>query len=398
MPSLGADMEAGTVVEWLRKVGDTVHHGDVIAVVETHKGAIEVEVFEDGVVEEILVPPGEEVPVGTALAMIGDGSGASAAAAPKAPLPAAAPPMAGEVRRPDVLKVKPKAPVAAEEGRRRVSPYARRRAEALGVDLADVKGTGPGGVVQAVDVEQAAGRARASGREAPAAPPGRRRGFDPEAMRQGIAAAMAKSHREIPHYYLDTTIDMQAAMHWLEAANAERPVAQRLLYATLLIKATALALRKVPELNGFWIDGGARPAERVHIGWAIALRGGGLMAPAIHDADTMSLDALMAAMRDLVARARSGGIRGSEMTDPTITITNLGERGAEAVHGLIYPPQLALVGFGRLAQAPLAIDGAVSVRPVVRASLAGDHRGSDGHSGGLLLAAIDALLQKPEGL
>ncbi|HLF39969.1 MAG TPA: 2-oxo acid dehydrogenase subunit E2, partial [Acidimicrobiia bacterium] len=160
----------------------------------------------------------------------------------------------------------------------------------------------------------------------------------------------------------------------------------------------ARAAREVPELNGFWVDGGFRPAGAVHVGVAISLRGGGLVAPAIHDCDGLDLDDLMVQLRDLVARARKGVLRASEMADPTITVTSLGEQGAEAVYGLVYPPQVALIGFGRIAGRPFAADGMLGVRPVVTATLAADHRASDGHQGGLLLAAIDRQLQHPEAL
>jgi pyruvate dehydrogenase E2 component (dihydrolipoamide acetyltransferase) len=153
----------------------------------------------------------------------------------------------------------------------------------------------------------------------------------------------------------------------------------------------------VPSLNGFW-DDGFRPAPAVHLGVAVALRGGGLVAPAIHGADELTLEELMAALRDLVGRARSGRLRSSEMSDPTITVTNLGERGADEVFGVVYPPQVALVGFGRVVERPWAAAGELEVRPVVRATLAADHRASDGHEGSRLLEAIDHLLQTPEDL
>jgi pyruvate dehydrogenase E2 component (dihydrolipoamide acetyltransferase) len=155
---------------------------------------------------------------------------------------------------------------------------------------------------------------------------------------------------------------------------------------------------KTPELNGFWEDGQFRPGGGVHIGWAIALRGGGLVAPAIHDADHRSLDELMAAMRDLVLRARSAGLRSSELSDATITVTSLGDRGAEAVFPVIYPPQVAMIGVGRIVTRPWVVNGAIEPRPVVTITLAGDHRASDGHRGGLLLVEIDRVLQETETL
>jgi pyruvate dehydrogenase E2 component (dihydrolipoamide acetyltransferase) len=209
---------------------------------------------------------------------------------------------------------------------------------------------------------------------------------------------MARSKREIPHYYVATTIDLSAAMAWLRGANDGRPPAERLLPAALLLKASALAAREVPALNGFWDDDRFRPADAVHLGVAVSLRGGGLVAPAIHEADRLTLAELMGALRDLVGRARSGRLRSSEMADPTITVTNLGDQGADEVHGVIYPPQVALVGFGRIAERPWAHDGMLGVRPTVRATVAADHRASDGLVGARFLSALDRLLQTPEEL
>jgi pyruvate dehydrogenase E2 component (dihydrolipoamide acetyltransferase) len=385
MPSLGADMEKGTVVEWLKKPGDRVLRGDVVAVVETQKGAFEIEVFEEGVVAEILVPVGSEAPVGAVLARIR--APGVAPQAPTPPPPAPAPPGKAPIPRPDVPRP-PRAPLPPP-GRLRISPAAARRAAELGVDVRGLAGSGPQGAIVMADVEAAAAKA-------PAAAP--RRGFDPAAMRQAIAAAMARSKREIPHYYLSLPIDLGAAMDWLAAENERRDVERRLLPGVLLLKAVALALHEVPQLNGFWIDGAPKLSQSIHVGWAISLRGGGLLAPAIRDADRLTLDQAMAAMRDLVTRARTARIRGSEMMDPTVTVTSLGERGADSVFGVIYPPQLAIIGFGALRVLPSVIEGVIKARPVVQATLAADHRASDGAVGSRLLAIIDQHLQKPEAL
>jgi pyruvate dehydrogenase E2 component (dihydrolipoamide acetyltransferase) len=425
MPALGADMETGKVVEWLVKPGDRVKPGDVVAVVETHKGAIDVECFLDGVIGD-LAPLDTELPVGAVLARVGAEGEAAApaeaarAAAPKAakpavaapapaPVPAAAPsaaPAAAQAAAPAAARRPAPAPAttAAATGRAKVSPAARRRAVDLGIDADVLRGTGADGAVTLADVDLAARERAAAPRPATApaagAAPARsvRGGFDPAQMRQAIATAMARSKREIPHYYLTASIDFAAAQAWLQAWNDAHDPAERLLPATLLLKATAKALGEVPALNGFWEAGGYRAGAAVHIGWAIALRGGGLVAPAIHDADRKTLPELMAALRDLVQRARSGGLRSSELTDPTITVTSLGERGAESVLGVIYPPQVAIVGFGRVVERPWVVDGRVVPRPVVAVSLAADHRASDGHLGGQLLAAIDRALQAPETL
>ena len=382
MPSLGADMETGTIVEWRVKPGDTVHRGDIIAVVDTEKSTIEVEVFEDGVVGELLAEPGAELPVGAVLAHIVPAAPPAAPAAPPAePVPVPAGPAGGA-------------------GFVRASPFARRAAAAQGVELRAVAGTGPGGAVRAADLDLRSGPPVAPAALAPAPPPAgiaRTTGDRQAAMRHAIGALMARSKREIPHYYLATTVDMGAAMGWLGELNAKRPVAERLLPAALLLKATALAAREIPSMNGFW-DNEFQPSASVHVGVAISLRGGGLVAPAIHDADRLGLDELMTSLRDLVGRARAGVLRSSEMSDPTITVTNLGDQGVEEVFGVIYPPQVSLVGFGTIVERPWAEAGMVGARPVLRATLAADHRASDGHEGARFLATIARLLQAPEEL
>lgn len=224
--------------------------------------------------------------------------------------------------------------------------------------------------------------------------PDRRR----EAMRRTIARSMARSNREIPHYHLSTTVDMDAALGWLRERNRDLPVTGRLLPAALLLKAAAVAASEVPELNGFWIDDAFVPGEAVHLGVAISLRGGGLVAPALHDAAGLGLGDLMAALKDLATRARTGLLRGAEMTEATITVTDLGERGAETVHGIIHPPQVALVGFGRIVERPWAADGMLGVRPLVTATLAADHRATDGYTGSRFLDLVDRLLNHPEAL
>lgn len=386
MPQLGADMMAATLVEWLKKPGDRVKRGDIMAVVETDKGAIEVEVFEDGVVEKLVVEPGAKVPVGTILAVL-DGEEREPVAEPGAP--AQSPPVPEQ--RQASVPPKPVTRLATT----RISPAAARLAAEIGVDIKGVAGTGPGGAIRMADVEAASkGRppsatepTAAEAAESPAA-----------AMRRAIAAAMSRSKREIPHYYVSTTIDMGRALRWLADANEQRQVTERLLYGVMLLKAVARALDDFPELNGFWRGDGFQPGDGIHVGWAISLRGGGLVAPAIHDAGRIALDPLMAALRDLVKRARSFRLRSSELGDPTITVTSLGEQGVESVYGVIYPPQTALVGFGRIAERPWVDGGAVVARPVIQASLAADHRASDGHRGGLFLSAVDRLLQEPEKL
>ncbi|HEU5158387.1 MAG TPA: 2-oxo acid dehydrogenase subunit E2, partial [Streptosporangiaceae bacterium] len=417
MPSLGADMDEGTLQEWLVKPGDVVSHGDVVAVVETDKAAIEVECFADGVIDRLLVEPGQRVPVGAPLAVIAAAAAAGrpagkparkagakakkpaeppreapreaprevphevpSAAAPSravppsehpAPRPRVTSPLVrhlAEEKGVDLASVRgtgraeaiTRADVEAavrRPSRLRASPLARRLAQELGVDLRDVAGTGAHGAIRAEDVQHAAKAEERPAEEVPRPAeevrrPAATRAVPADdrqaAMRRAIGRLMARSKREIPHYYLSTTIDLHTALDWMQATNSSRPVAERLVPSALLLKATALAARDVPAMNGFFENGEFAPSDAVHLGVAVALRKGGLVAPALHDADTLPLDQLMAGLRDLVARARGGRLQRAEMTDSTITVTNLGDLGVESVFGVVFPPQVALVGFGRV--------------------------------------------------
>ena len=380
MPSLGADMEAGTLVEWLKQPGDMVHRGDIIAVVETEKGAIEVEIFENGQIAELLVQPGTKVPVGTTLAMI-TAEGEAPPPRPARPIaPAPKPPVAAAPAPARVAK--PMIPTA----RPRASPAARQIAAARGIDLGSLSGTGPDGAIVRADVLAAEG------------PRPAKTGIDLNQMRRAIAAAMARSKREIPHYYLTHSIDMSAAQDWLAAYNSTRLPDERLMLSTLLLKATALAVQDFPEFNGFNSADGYHPSSAIHVGMAIAIRAGGLAAPAIHDTATLPLPVLMTKMRDLVGRVRRGGFRASELTDATITVSSLGDRGVESLLPIIYPPQVAILGFGTVQRRPWVVDDTIAVRPVMTVTLAADHRASDGHRGALLLRAVEAQLQKPDML
>ncbi|MBI4755950.1 MAG: 2-oxo acid dehydrogenase subunit E2 [Betaproteobacteria bacterium] len=397
LPSLGADMDEGKLLEWKVRPGEHVVRGQVMCVVDTAKAAVDVEIWQDGTVAELRVQPGETVPVGTILAtLLAPGE---SAAAPPPPAPVTAP------------------PAAARAPRRRISPAARKRAEELGVAVDDIPGSGPDGAVTLQDVELAAAGAMAPAAAprpapaaspaaaplpAPVAPPATTPAAVPDhqaEMRRAIAAAMSRSKREIPHYYLALTVPLARASAWLRDHNARRPVTERLLMAALLLKSVALACRRFPEFNGFWRDETFVPAAAVHAGVAISLRRGGLVAPALHDADGKPLDQVMRELSDLVQRARAGSLRSSELLEPTITVTNLGDAGADVVHAVIYPPQVAIVGFGAVAPRPwVDEDGELRAVPTVIASLAADHRVSDGHRGALFLAEIRDLLQHPESL
>lgn len=480
MPVLGADMDEGTLLEWLVKPGDQVRRGDAIAVVDTAKSAIEVESFHTGTIDRLVVGIGETVPVGTVLATIVEpgGEGARAAAQPEAqparkrpprksaartrqrrqPVAAgealpgtASPPVrhlarqlgvdlaaltgtgpGGAVTRADVQReaaarapatkpvIRPPQPAAGTVAARQpVTPLARRVAAELSIDVAALTGSGPDGAVREADVRRALSAARQLPQQAvaeeaavtPAAadgPPTRPAAPQPatrapagervQAMRQAIGRLMARSKREIPHYYLSNTVDMACAMDWLHQRNRELEVTERLVPAALLLKAAALAARQIPQLNGYWEDDHFTPGAAVHLGVAISLRGGGLVTPAIHAAADLRPAELMTQLRDLVTRARGGRLRRAELTDATITVTNLGDQGVETVFGVIYPPQVALVGIGKIIERPVAVGGLIGARPVVITTLSADHRASDGYTGARYLAALSELLQRPEEL
>ncbi|WP_432473776.1 dihydrolipoamide acetyltransferase family protein [Amphritea sp. HPY] len=391
MPSFGADMESGLLLEWLVKQGDPVSKGDIVAVIETQKGAIDMEVFQSGTVRALLVEPGTRVKVGMPIADIDDGTSA----------PVSGVSVSGPAPQQDPDRIPVSAP-APQQGRSRIkaSPQARRLAESAGIALQSLQGSGPEGAIIAADVNAAIATGSSSGVEispavgvdaAPKLP-------DVSAMRQAIAAAMTRSNREIPHYYLATTIDLQAASQWLAEFNLGQEPDQQLLITVLLHKAVALALRKTPEFNGFFIEDRFQPSPDIHLATAISLRGGGLITPAIRYADQLTLPEMMDKMRDLTLRVRRGGLRSSEMSDASITVTGMGERGVETVFGVIYPPQVAIIGLGKPALRPWVIDDSVQARLLVNISLAADHRVSDGRQGAKLLRTINKLLQQPEHL
>lgn len=405
LPSLGADMDEGTLLKWHVKPGDSVKRGQVVAVVDTSKAAVDIEIWQDGVVDELRIQIGEKIPVGTVLATLrGPGEAATAKTAAAAvevaePAPAQAPapppqPSAAVDRLPEPERV-----FAAS--RRPISPSARQRAKELGIDPASVSGTGAQASVTLADIEAAALARRqapplnasAAAQASPPAATDRQK-----EMRKAIAAAMSRSKREIPHYYLSETIPMDTALTWLQQRNEGLAITERILPAVLQLKAVALALQRVPQLNGFFHDGAFEQSQAVHAGVAISLRGGGLVAPAIHDVLAKPLEQLMRELADLVKRARAGSLRSSEMSDPTITVTNLGDQGVQSVLGVIYPPQVALVGFGSVAVRPWVKEGELRALPLVTASLAADHRVSDGHLGARFLAELSELLQQPQSL
>ena len=400
MPSLGSQMIEAKLIQWHVKPGDTVKKGDIIGEIDTEKGLIDIEVFEDGVISKLVAKEGEVIPVGSVMAVInGEGKTEKVTAKPAETPKESAKNVPGNGKQ----KVASKKQVAKSKEvplhRIKASPLARRVAEDLGVDISKVKSSGKTGTIHRKDVEAYVQQQTAD------------ETFEKEldmaehisktegkSMRQSIAAAMSQSNKEIPHYYLEIEIDMKAALDWLSNENQNRSVQERLLPPMMLIKAVANALTEVPQLNGFWTDETMHIEEGIHVGFAIALRQGGLVIPAILNADLKSLDEIRGDFVNMVSRAREGHLRSREISSATITITSLGERGAEKVYGVIYPPQVALIGLGKITDRPRAVDGSIGILPTLSVVLAGDHRATDGHTGSRFLEKLNNQLQHPESL
>lgn len=427
MPSLGADMEAGTILEWRVAAGATVHRGDVIAVVQTDKSDLDVEVFADGTVVELVVPEGEKVPVGTVLARLAPSGALTPSVATSL---TAAPDASVKVPSPTPRRTR-----KSESPGHTSSPVLRHLAEQLGVKLDHVHGSGPGGRVTRSDVEHAASRTRLSPRARRLA---REHGVDTETltghefvsgddvlraiaaptidvvlpppaaeaeslsdpghaadtMRRAISRLMTKAWQEIPHYRVGLRLELSGCLQELATINDGRSAARRVLPSAVLAHAAARAAATVPGVNGHWRDGTFVPSQAVHLAVVVALHGGGLLAPVIHDAADKSLDAFMGEMRDLVTRARTGRLRASEVAGATFTITQLGDGEVDEVTPIIHPPQVAILGLGAIHDEPWAENGMLAARPVVHATLAGDHRAIDGRIGSAYLNALKRCLQE----
>jgi pyruvate dehydrogenase E2 component (dihydrolipoamide acetyltransferase) len=385
LPSLGADMEGATLTQWLKQPGDPVRRGEPLATVETTKGLIDIESYDDGQVLQHLVQPGTRVPVGHPLARLAVEAGAPAvAAAPLAPPPASAPEAGPST--PEVSARAVPGPAEGRATRTRMSPAARRRAHELGLPLETLAQTAGGGIVHVAEVEKMAARTPASASEA--------RG----AMRAAIGATMARSKREIPHYYLAHRVNFHPAREWVTRYNATRSVKERLLEGVLIVKAVALAAARIEGFSGTFHEGRFHPSAAVHLGTAIAIRGGGLVAPALLDAHQKDLPTLMHEFSALVERVRAGHLRSGEFTAATLTLTSLGADGVDALYPIINPPQVAIVGAGEIRDQPWAENGQLAVRAVLTLTLAADHRVTDGRSGARFLRTIADLLTDPQSL
>lgn len=415
MPRLSDTMQEGTLARWLKKPGDEVHRGDVLAEIETDKATMELEAYDSGVLERILVQEGQTVPIGQPIAVIGTGEGvakattapaaaagappASPAAQPAAPAPSAtaAPPAPAPPAPPPAPPAAPPAPA----GQVKASPMARAIARERGIDLRTIRGTGPGGRIIRADVEAAAGRAAPAPASSPAPAPVAA-GPDVEEipltnMRRVVARRMVESVQSAPHFFLTSVVDAEALVGLRAEINRQLAATGEDLKVTLndlIIKACATALRAHPDVNVSFAGDKLLRYRRIHIGFAVALEGG-LIVPVIRDADQKSLSQIAREARDLAERARAGKLAPNEFSGSTFTISNLGMYGVDQFNAVINPPEAAILAVGAANPEPVARDGQVVVRHVMRLTLSIDHRALDGATAARFLQQLKRVLEEP---
>jgi pyruvate dehydrogenase E2 component (dihydrolipoamide acetyltransferase) len=410
MPRLSDTMSEGTVGRWLKQPGDPVVAGEIIAEIETDKATMELEAFESGTLQQIIVPEGKTVPIGEVIALIGDGP--VVASAPPAALAPAAAPAPGPAQAPVVVAAPP--PPAEENGRILASPVARRIAGELGVDLRQVRGTGPGGRILKENVEEFAARMRTTGGQppappapppppapAPVAPPPAPTPALPAAealgrMRRAIARTMSESKPGVPHIYVTMDVEMDAALALREQLAAS---GVRVSVNDLVVKAAAKALLKEPAVNssyGLTAEGqpGVVRHQQVNVSVAVALDDG-LVAPVVKDADKKSLSVISAEIRDMALRARDGKIKQHELEGATFQVSNLGMYGVSEFVSIITPPQAASLAVGAVRKAPLVKDDQIVIGHLMTLTLSADHRVVDGAVAARYLQELQALLENP---
>jgi len=422
MPRLSDTMEEGTLAAWLKQPGDQVQRGDVLAEIETDKATMELEAFEEGVLQQILVKEGETVPIGQPIAIVGAGGASAPAAAPAQPAPDAAAPSPAEQAAkiettPEVetstaaasaAAGEPAAPAAAGEPVK-ASPMARAIARDQGIDLSTVTGSGPGGRVVKADVEALA--AGDGGRAAPAAAPAAPAvkapaaaqpapGADVEeipltSMRKTVARRLVESMQSAPHFYLTIQVDVEALLGLRAELNqrlADEGV--KLSVNDLLIKACAVTLRAHPDINVSWAGDKILRYRRVNVGIAVAVDGG-LIVPVVRDTDQKSVSQISKDAKALIERARIGKLRPEDYTGGTFTISNLGMFGIDQFTAVINPPEAAILAVGTTNEEPVVRDGQLATRQRMKLTLSIDHRALDGATGAQFLAALKATLEEP---
>ncbi|WP_228002664.1 dihydrolipoamide acetyltransferase family protein [Nocardia australiensis] len=399
MPRLSDTMEEGVVVSWLKQVGDKVARGDILAEIETDKALMELEAFDDGVLEQIFAEAGTRVPIGSPIAILGDGSGISSKSAAPAPLPAAstapAPTAVTETVRAQGI-TSPDAPVE----RRKSSPLARKIARELGIDIDGVTGTGPGGRITRQDVESAQPPTEPAINAPVAAAPATAAGdFEEVALstvQQVSAKRLTESMQQAPHIYLTSAIDVTELLAFRAEINASLQAAGagKVSINDLIVKAVAVTLRADPSLNVSFAGDKLLRHNGIHLGVAVAIAAG-LVVPVIRDADRKSVSAIAAESRDKAERARERKLRANEMSGGTFTISNLGMFGIEQFTAVINPPEAAILAVGAVTDGLHLEDGQVVVRKVLRVTLSADHRAVDGATAAQFLQQLRQLLEHP---
>ena len=402
MPKLSDAMEEGRLLQWLKKEGDRVQGGDVLASIETDKAEIELESFGAGVLRKILVAEGETVPVGKVIAIVAepdeDISSLVGAAAPAAPAKAEVKTSAPQAPAPPKVEAKaPPAPTApaAESGWIPASPIARRMARDAGVDLAKITGSGPGGRILERDLEAFLG-AKAQQMGGAEVPVGEREFEDKElsTIRKTIALRMTQSKAPIPHFTVTVEADMGEAQHLRGSLNAVDPTAEKLSINHILIKAVALALKRHPVVNAAFANGKIRLFKKVHIGVAVALEDG-LIVPVIRDCDRKSLGEIAREAKSLIERARSKKLRPEEYSGGTFAISNLGMYDVVEFTAVIDPAHGAILAVGAIEEKPVVMNGQIVIRQRMRLTGSFDHRIIDGAMGAKFLQEVKKVLENP---
>lgn len=394
MPKMGDGMEEGTLIEWLKKEGEKVKSGEVIGTIQTDKATLELEAPGSGILQGILIQGGETVPVGRPIAALlkegetlPSGWGSGVAASPPVPAEAAPALEATEVR--EVI------PVAAGSDRIKSSPLARKVAAAKGVDLRAISGSGPGGRVVLKDVEAAASSPRAA---TPVAVPGPRtsRKVSMNRLRQITAKRTQESKQQVPHFYVTVEIDLErvAALR----AQFEEEQSGKVSVNDFIVKATALALRDMPEVNASFEDGSLMHHDHVSIGVAVALEDG-LTVPVIHDADALSVRQIGARSKELAARARDNKLGLEELTGSTFSISNMGMLNVDGFAAIINQPNSGILAVGTASRRVVVTEGdEIDIRLRMNVTGSFDHRVVDGAVGARFMNLIRDYLENPTRL
>ncbi len=407
MPKLGFDMAEGTLVEWVKKVGDAVAEGEVIAIIETDKANVEVTSFKAGTLRQVLVEAGTVVPIGRPIAVIGSADEAIDLAT--LGVKQAAPPAKKEEKVAPTAPA-PVAPAVARAGPVIASPVARRMADELGIDLGQVQGSGPEGRIVKRDIEEYLKMREQAPAKAPPLPiltPS----YPPTAeeyhvqpltpMRQTIARRTTESKQQVPHFYITMEVDMEAALALRQQLNALlspggdlRSEEASISVNDLLTKAAAVALKQFPNVNASFAGSEVRVHDQINIGIAVA-REVGLVTTVLRDADKKPLAQIAHESRELIARAREGRMKAEEMVGGTLTISNLGMFGVEHFIAIISPPQAAVLAIGAIQQVPVVKNGQLAAGTRLKATISADHRVTDGAEAARFMQAFKAALEEP---